>query len=369
MLRYIDASPTSAHAAGEASRRLDKAGFRRLEEADRWEVGPGDQCYVVRDFSAIVAFRVGRGLPEDSGFRIVGAHTDFPGLRLKPNAVYSKAGYVQLGVEIYGGPILATWTDRDLGLAGRVVVKADDGSVQVKIVRIDRPICRIPNLAIHMNREVNEEGLKLNKQEHLPPIVGLGDEKSLLEAPLKKLLAESAGVDIEKIIDWRIDVVDIQPGAIGGINKEFVFSGRIDNLASCHAGIEALIAAPKDSPFTQVVALFDNEEVGSMTPGGAGSRLLDHVLERLCLRENQRREAFFRATAKSIMISCDGAHAVNPNYPEAHEPRHQPILNGGPVLKVNAQERYTTEVEALAHLQSCANRASVKFANLCGADR
>jgi aspartyl aminopeptidase len=361
LIRFIDSSPTASHAASEAARLLDESGFKPLDETEPWDLHPGNQRYLIRDHSAIIAFRVGSEHPQDSGFRIIGAHTDFPGLRLKPNAVYSKAGYVQLGVEVYGGPIVATWTDRDLGLAGRIILKTGDSSIQVKLVRINRPMCRIPNLAIHMNRDVNENGLKLNVQDNLPPIIGMGDDKFLEELPLKKLLAESAGVDVEKIVDYRIEIVDIQPGAIGGIDNAFVFSGRIDNLASCHASIEALRSAPKDAPFTQVVALFDNEEVGSQTPGGAGSRLLDHVLERLCIGENQPREAFFRATAKSFMISCDGAHAVNPNYPEAHDPKHQPMLNGGPVLKVNAQERYTSEIEALAHLQNCAERAGIKL--------
>jgi len=363
MLRFIDSSPTSAHAALESARILKQAGFSPLNEKDTWNISPavGDRHYVIRNQSAVLAFRVGRRPPETAGFRIIGAHTDFPGLRLKPNGVYSKNGYIQLGVEVYGGPILATWTDRDLGLAGRAAVRNDDGSIAIHLFNLNRPLCRIPNVAIHMNRDVNDEGLKLNKQDNLPPVIALGDDSSLESAPLTKLVAEEIGIAPEKILDIRLEVVDIQPGSIGGLNGEFVFSGRIDNLASCHAAVTALISAPNDTPFTQVVALFDNEEVGSQTVSGAASRFLDNVLERLCMTSPSPREAFFRSTDLSIMVSADGAHAVNPNYPEAHDPRHLPILNGGPVLKVNAQERYTTEIEALAHLRSCAERSNIKL--------
>jgi aspartyl aminopeptidase len=361
MLRFIDSSPTSAHAALESVRVLKQAGFSPLNEKDTWSISPGSRHCIVRNQSAILAFRVGTKSPEESGFRIIGAHTDFPGLRLKPNGIYSKNGYVQLGVEIYGGPILATWTDRDLGLAGRAAVKNDDGSIAIRLFNLNRPLCRIPNVAIHMNRDVNDEGLKLNKQDNLPPVIALGDDTSLESAPLTKLVADEIGIAPEKILDIRFEVVDIQPGSVGGLNGEFVFSGRIDNLASCHAALKALMDAPDGTPFTQVVALFDNEEVGSQTAGGAGSRFLDNVLERLCMTGPSPREAFFRSTELSMMISADGAHAVNPNYPEAHDPHHQPILNGGPVLKVNAQERYTTEIEASAHLKSCADRAGIKL--------
>jgi aspartyl aminopeptidase len=361
LIDFISASPTAAHAVSESARRLDSAGFKRVEEKDAWKNKPGDKFYVVRDRSAIVACRIGSKPPEKAGFRLVGAHTDTPGLRLKPNAVYSQGGYIQLGVEIYGGPILASWLDRDLGLAGRVVIREKDGSLKTQLVYIDKPVCRIPNLAIHMARDVNNEGLKIDKQTQLPPLLGLGDEAALEEQPLRKLLADSAGVKPEKIESYRLDVVDIQPGTLGGMSDEFIFTPRYDNLASCHAGIEGIIAAPAKTPFTQVVALFDNEEVGSTSAAGAGSRFLDNVLERLCLKSDNPREAFFRAMNASVMISVDGAHAVHPNYPEAHDPHHMPMLNGGPVVKVNANERYTTDIEALEHLNSCAARAKVKL--------
>ncbi len=360
MIAFIEDSPTAAHAAAEVARRLDEAGFRRIEEKDDWEVESGDQFYVMRDDSSVIAVRVGHALPAEVGFRIIGAHTDFPGLRIKPNGVYSKNDYLQLGVEIYGGPILHTWTDRDLGLAGRLVVEKEDGSHETMLFRLHRPVCRIPNLAPHIKPD-KDDGLKINKQDHMPPVFAIGDEKALDEKPLLKLLAEASGARPDRMKAYEVEVYDLQPGAIGGMNDEFIFTRSFDNLASCHAAVEALLAAPKDAPFTQVVALFDNEEVGSRTMQGAGSGFLDSVLERLSVLEGSRREPFFRAMAQSMMISADGAHAVNPNYPEAHEPRHQPILNGGPVVKVNANERYTTQIDAYEHLRKCAEK--------CGPDK
>ncbi len=358
-LSFVSASPTAAHAAGEAARRLEKAGFKQIRESESWKLKPGSRFYIIRDHSAIIACRVGTVLPEKSGFRIIGSHTDFPGFRVKPNGLYSQSDYLQLGVEIYGGPILATWTDRDLGLAGKVIIKDKSGKPSVKLFFIDRPICRIPNLAIHMANQVNKDGLKLDKQTHLPPVIGIGDEKALEDFPLKKEIAKAAGVAAGKIENYRIEVVDIQPGTLGGFDDEFIFTSRYDNLSSCHAGIEAIINAPAKTPFTQIVAMFDNEEVGSNTPPGAGGRFLDNVLERLCLASKNPREAYFRALNCSMMISADGAHAVNPNYADAHDPHHKPILNGGPVLKVNAMERYATDIETTEHLSDCAKKAKV----------
>ena len=357
MIEFIDSSPTASHAVAESARRLEKAGFKPLDEVDSWKIKPGGEYYIVRKHSAIIAFRIGKKAPEKAGFRIIGAHTDTPGLRLKPKALYSKAGYIEAGVEVYGGPILETWADRDLGLAGRVVIKEKNGERTVALVFIDRPVCRIPTLAIHMQKE--KEGLKLDKQENLPPVLAIGTEKELDNDLITKTLAENLGISPEKIIDYKLEVVDTQKGVIGGINNEFVFTGRIDNLSSCHAAIEALINSPSDCAFTQAIAFFDNEEVGSTSAQGAGSRFLDNALERICLSKSQSRETFFRALAQSIFISTDGAHAVNPNYSDAHDSHHHPMLNGGPVLKTNASERYTGDIDAIGHIKDCAGRAKV----------
>ena len=357
MIKYIEASPTSSHAVAETVRRLDAVGFKHLDEKDKWDVKPCDWVYFTRNGSSIIAARIGTASYADSGFRIVGAHTDFPGLRLKPSGIYSKNGYVQLGVEVYGGPIIHSWLDRDLGIAGQILVDDDKGSRMV-LFDVRRPVCRIPNLAPHIRVNKTEE-IKFNKQDHIPPVIGLGDEKSLEEEPVKKLVVEAAGVDAGNVTSFTMEVYDVQPGSLGGMNEEFVFVRSIDNLSSCHAAIKAILKAPDDVPFTQVVALFDNEEVGSQTMQGARSGFLDTVLERLCMVGENSREDYFRAVANSMLISVDGAHAVNPNYPEAHEPRHQVALNKGPVIKVNANQQYTTQVEAKDHLVKCAQRAGV----------
>ncbi|MCX6646191.1 MAG: M18 family aminopeptidase [bacterium] len=357
MIKFIEASPTASHSVAESIRRLEAVGFRHLDEKDKWDVKPCDWVYFTRNGSSLIAVRVGTASYASAGFRIVGAHTDFPGLRLKPNGVYSKNGYLQLGVEIYGGPIIHSWLDRDLGIAGRLVVE-DGGESDVVLFDVKRPVCRIPDLAPHIRVNKTEE-IKFNKQDHMPPVIGLGDEKSLEEEPVKKLTAKTAGVDPAKVSSYSIEIYDVQPGTLGGMNEEFVFSRSLDNLSSCHAAIKALLKAPDNVPFSQVVALFDNEEVGSQTMQGARSGFLDTVLERLCMGTENSREDYFRALANSIFISCDGAHALNPNYPEAHEPRHYLYLNGGPVMKVNAMQNYATQIEAKEHLEKCAKRAEV----------
>jgi len=358
LINYIEASPTATHATIETIRRLELKGYKRLDEKDKWDISQGDKFFVTRNDSSVIAVHVGTEPFEDAGFRIVGAHTDFPGLRLKPNGVYSKQGYIQLGVEIYGGPILHTWLDRDLGIAGKLVFTCDDGTKQEKTFAVKKPVCRIPNLAPHIRIEKKEE-IKFNKQDHMPPVIGMGNEESLTEKPLLKLIARSAGVDVEKISSYTLEVFDLQTGVIGGMNGEFIFVRAIDNLAACHAGLEAFLDCDQPAPFTSILALFDNEEVGSQTMQGAGSRFLDTIIERLTASGENSRENYFRSIANSLIISNDGAHAVNPNYPEAHEPRHHPVLNGGPVIKINANQRYTSHSEALEHLRERATRAGV----------
>jgi len=360
LINYIDASPTAAHATLETIRRLVDRGYKCLDEKNKWNISPGDKFHVTRNGSSIIAVNVGTAPFDEAGFRIIGAHTDFPGLRLKPNGVYAKQGYIQLGVEIYGGPILHTWLDRDLGIAGTLVVENENGAHETVPYAIKKPVCRIPNLAPHIKVDKNAE-FKINTQDHMPPVIGLGEDKALEDKPVLKLIAGAADVDPNRVSSYTLEVFDLQPGAIGGMNEEFVFSRAIDNLAACHAAVEAFLNSSEPAPFTRIIALFDNEEVGSQTMQGAGSRFLDMIIERLNALSENPRESYFRSIANSLFISNDGAHAVNPNYPEAHEPRHHPVLNGGPVLKINANQRYTTNSEALEHLRSCAKRADVKL--------
>ncbi len=357
LMNYIEQSPTAAHATVAAAQRLDAAGFVRVSEGDAWNLSPGDRFYVVRGVTALVAGQVGTAPPAEAGFRLVGAHTDSPGFRVKMNNPLRREGFVQLGVEIYGGPILASWCDRDLGIAGRLRVRRDDDTVESVLVRIDRPLARIPLLAIHLNREVNDKGLKLDAQRHLPPVIGLDGEDA--GDALTRLLADTAGVDADAIEDSWLELFDLQPPALAGLNEEFLLTPKIDNLAGCHACFEALLAADKPAEFGKVVALFDSEEVGSATPEGAGSTFMGTVLERLCLGGDRPREDYLRALSRTILASVDGAHAVHPSYADKHEPEHKPMLNGGPVVKINAKERYATTLDTRGHLARCADRAGV----------
>ncbi len=359
LLQFIDASPTAAHAVAEACRRLEQAGFRRLNEADAWKLSRGDRFFVVRHHHSVIAAIVGREPASAAGFRIAGAHTDAPGLRVKPNAPYAANGYVQLGVEVYGGPLLASWTDRDLTLAGKLHVSAAGDPAHVVLVRSERPLCRIPQLAIHFNREVNDKGLILNKQQHLPPICGLGAQESLDAGRVLALLAAQAGVAAGDIVAADLEVVDTQPAAFGGLDEEFIFAPRIDNLSGSHAVLSALLRVADAPAATCIAALFDSEEIGSQTLAGAGSHFLDALLERIALHGGGSREDWHRALASSLFVSVDCAHAVHPNFPDFHDPQHRPQLNGGPVIKTNAQQRYATDPLTAHWFAQCAARAGV----------
>jgi len=337
LLAFLRASPTPFHAVDQARRRLDAAGFRSLAETEPWDRLPAGAYHVTTTGTNLFAFVVPDG--ERAQFRIIGAHTDSPNLRLKPNAEHTTEGYAQLGVEVYGGALLNSWLDRDLGLAGRLLVRDEHGGIASRLVCIDRPLLRVPQLAIHLDREVNEKGLILNRQDHLAPVLGLATSGGSLAA----LLAESAGVDAQAIIGSELMLFDLAAPTIGGQSGEFVFSARLDNLAMCHAAVTALTAIPR-SNVIPVIALFDHEEVGSDSAAGAGSAVLPRVLERLV----PTREAFHQACARSTCVSADMAHAIHPNYASRHEPRHKPQLNGGPVIKTNNGQRYATTATTAA---------------------
>lgn len=355
MLDLIDASPTPFHAVAEVARRLDQAGFSRLEEADAWKVTKGDRHYVVRSGSSLMAFVVGQDPPAEAGFRLVGAHTDSPGLRLKPRPAYVKEGYRQLGLEVYGGALLYTWLDRDLGLAGRVWLEGEAGP---RLLRVDRPLCRVPSLAIHLNREVNESGLVLNKQEHLPAVMGLEGETAD-PAWFPAFLGRELGVEPGAILDFDLMLFDLAPGCVSGMDGEFVTGSRIDNLACCHAGLEALLSVTGAPVPTAGLVLYDHEEVGSTSAEGAGSTLLSSVLERLSWGRQKGVEDHHRALARSLFVSADMAHAVHPNYADKHEPRHQPRLGGGPVVKVNHNLRYATSGATASAFERAARAVGV----------
>lgn len=356
LLAYLGASPTPFHAVLSATERLAAAGFQPIAETDAWDdLAPG-RYTLVHGGSTLLAFVVPEGR-RISGFRIVGAHTDSPNLRLKPSPEYTKEGYAQLGVEVYGGVLLNSWLDRDLSLAGRVFLREGD-RLETRLVRFTRPMLRVAQLAIHLDREVND-GLKLNRQEHLAPIFGLARDGA---QDLLALLAAELDVPRASIAGSDLMLYDVVPPTLGGREDELVFSGRLDNLAMCHAGVAALLeVAPRagSGDLVPVVALFDHEEVGSESAYGAQSAFLPRALERIVLGRGGSREDYHRALAGSLCVSADMAHAVHPNYEGRHEARHKPVLNGGPVIKVNAQQRYATSASTAALFRHLCAQAEV----------
>jgi aspartyl aminopeptidase len=357
LLDFIDASPSPWHAVQTCETRLQAAGFSRLEETDRWLLTPGGRHYVVRGGSSIIAFIVGSRPAADAGLRLIGAHTDSPGLRLKPKPAEDVAGMVRLGVEVYGGPILATFADRDLSLAGRVNVRVP-GGFETRLVRFAEPLLRLPNLAIHMNREVNENGLKFNKQTELPLLLGVSEDGSKAEARFRQPIAALLGVEPDTLLTWELNAYDTQKGAFWGVDQEFIANSQLDNLASCHAALSALLAAGEPSA-TCLCAFFDHEEVGSESATGAGGSFVQDVVARLAAGAGLDGEDQRRMLARSFFISADMAHGWHPNFPAAYEPCHHALVNAGPVIKSNANQRYSTSAETAARFMALCDKAGV----------
>jgi len=352
LLAYIHASPTPWHAVAETVRRLEAAGYRALDERERWSVAPGDKVYVVRGGASILALELGERAPSETGFRLIGAHTDSPNLRVKPRPDASAHGSHQIAVEPYGGVLLHTWLDRDLALAGRLMVRAPEG-VRAVLVRLDRAIARVPSLAIHLDRGVNDEGLKLNAQSHMAPMWALASGG---DARLYDVLAEAAGVSPRDVLGHDLCFYDVVPPARGGLRGELLFAPRLDNQASCHAALSALLEAGS-ARATRGIALYDHEECGSTSAQGASSPFLGAVLERIA--RGAESDAFDRAMARSFLVSADMAHAVHPSHADKHEPGHRPLLGGGPVIKSNSNQRYATDAESYARFASWCARADV----------
>ncbi len=359
LLQFIEASPTPYHAVREVVARLVQQGFVAFDEAQPWQVAPGARGYVVRGGS-VIAFALGTRTPAETGFVLVGAHTDSPGLRVKPYPDLERSGARQVSVEVYGSPILATWTDRDLGLAGRLLLA--DGSNA--LVRVAQPEWHIPNLAIHLNREVNKTGLLLDAQQHLAPVWGLrhDDARPLIERMLAAIdggNAKAPSPPASDVIGFDLAFYDLTPPTLGGEQREFLFAARLDNLASCHAALAALFASG-DSERSRVVVLYDHEEVGSRSFAGAQSRFLDAVLERLTMGfPGSDHETLPRALARSLLVSADMAHAVHPNHADKHDAQHRPQLALGPVVKVNANQSYATDGASAAAFVAACRRANI----------
>jgi aspartyl aminopeptidase len=357
MLAFIDASPSPFHACAEAGARLEEAGFQRLAEAAAWPPGPGK--HYIRRGGSLVAWATHAAQPAGTPFRIVGAHTDSPNLRVKPHADAGKAGYRQLAVEVYGGALLNSWLDRDLGLSGRVVVRDGDGTSE-RLLLVDRPLFRIPQLAIHLDREITTSGLLLNAQQHLSPVWGLGEVSA---GTFAAFLADQLQVPAGDLLGWDLMLHDLTPSTVAGLQDELVSAPRLDNLCSSWAGLEALLAvsaeaAPPPSPIPLLV-LFDHEEIGSTSDRGAASTLLPAVTERIVLAHGGGRDEHLRALAGSVCCSADMAHATHPNYADRHEPGHLIALNAGPVLKVNSNVRYASDATSAAALVLACEQAGV----------
>jgi len=353
LLRFIDASPTPYHAAREAAARLAKSGFRELLAEDVWELSPGDARYVLHGGS-LVAFVVGAAPPAAAGFRWVGAHTDSPNLRVKPRPDVTAQGCRQIAVEPYGGLLLHTWLDRDLSLAGRVSIAGAQGPRSL-LVAFERPLLRIPSLAIHLQRDSERKSLELNAQQHLVPVVGLADGPQLASLVAAELRDKGiAQVDPRDVLAFDLMAHDADPARRVGSEGELISAPRLDNLASCHAAVSALVrasSAANAASRTLGIVLYDHEEVGSRSAQGAAGPLLGEALARIVdAIEGGGPQGLARAVARSRLVSADVAHAVHPNYADRHEPGHRPLLGKGPVLKVNAAQSYATDGEVAAEI-------------------
>lgn len=364
LLSFLDASPVNFLAVKNIADMLEAGGFRRLNPAlPIGTVNAGDRFFVTKNDSSIFAFRIGAKTLADAGFHMICAHADSPTFRIKPNAeILVEGGLVKLNTEVYGGPIMSTWFDRPLTLAGRVIVRSQDVmQPQTMLLHIKRPLLQISNLAIHFNRQVND-GVKLSKQKDVLPL--LGQINSQLEAGnlLMNVIVEELNkqrpIQQEDILDFDLYLADTTPACTFGAHNEFISAGRLDDLSMCFAGLEAMLAA-HDTDTTQVLAIFDNEETGSQTKQGAGSPFLSYMLKRIALAQSHTEEAYYQAVERAFMISADNAHAWHPNYAEKYDPTNHPMLGGGPVIKFNAAQKYASDAASAAVFAGLCSKAGV----------
>ena len=343
LIDFLYDSPSACHGVKATQKILDENGFIEIKETDKWNLQAKGKYYVIKNDSALIAFEVGTGDIEETGLRLIGAHTDVPGFRIKPNPeMISEGKYVKLNTEVYGGPILHTWFDRPLSIAGKVSLKGKSPlKPETRLVNINKPLLIIPSLAIHMNREVNE-GFKINRQVDTLPLLGLINDKLEKEDYLMNIIAKELQVNKEDILNFELGLYEYEKGMLIGMNEELISSGRFDDLWMVYAGIKALVDSRKNEA-TKVMICIDNEEIGSLTAEGANSTLLNNILERIALGLGKDREGYYRALANSIMISADLAHAVHPNLGDKHDPTNRPVLEGGPVLKIAASGSYSTD--------------------------
>lgn len=354
LAEFIQASPTPFHAARTLAERLEAAGYQQLDERDEWSLNEGGRYFVLRNQSSLIAFSLGQPGALDNGIRLIGAHTDSPCLRVKPQPELNRHGLWQLGVEVYGGALLAPWFDRDLSLAGRITARDSQGQWHNLLIDFQRPIAIVPSLAIHLNREVNS-GFAVNPQTDLPPVLAHSiepnrDLRALLASELQSLHPELGPL---QVLDYELSFYDTQPPAVIGLNGDFLAAARLDNLLSCHAGLEALLDS--DGQQACLLVCTDHEEVGSSSSCGADGPFLEDVLRRLLPDDQQR----IRAIQRSVLVSADNAHAIHPNYADRHDSNHGPQLNAGPVIKINNNQRYATTSETAALFRHLCQQAEV----------
>ena len=364
LLSFLDASPVNFLAVKNITEELKQNGFRRVDATEALgEVKAGDKLFVTKNDSSVYAFQIGKKPLAESGFHMICAHCDSPTFRIKPNAeIDCEGGIVKLNTEVYGGPIMSTWFDRPLTLAGRVIVKgADVMRPKTLLLHIKRPLLQISNLAIHFNRQVND-GVKLSKQKDVLPILGIISSELERGNMLMNIIVEELNkqqeVAREDILDFDLYLADATPACTFGVHDEFISSGRLDDLSMCYAGLEALIAS-ETTDTTQVLAIFDNEETGSQTKQGAGSPFLSYMLKRIALAQSGTAEAYYQAVERAFMISADNAHAWHPNYPEKYDPTNHPVLGGGPVIKFNAAQKYASDAMSASVFAGLCHKAGV----------
>ena len=351
LITFLDASPVSFLAVQTLSERLCSAGFERADAAEPiGSVQPGRTFFLTKNDSSLYAFRIGRKPLSEAGFRLICAHCDSPTFRIKPNAeMTGEGGITRLNTEVYGGPIMSTWFDRPLSLAGRVILRGEDVfHPQTRLLHIRRPLLQISNLAIHFNRQVND-GVKLSRQKDMLPLLGIAQDELERGQMLLRVITEQLGVEASDILDFDLYLYDCTPACTFGVHDEFISSGRLDDLSMVHAGLQALLQQEESVPeVTQVLAIFDNEETGSQTKQGAASPFLRTVLQRIASAQGSDEEGFDQSVERAFMVSADNAHAWHPNYSEKYDPTNHPQLGGGPVIKFNAAQKYASDAASAA---------------------
>ena len=359
LIGFLNASPVNFLAVRNVCNELLDNGFVQLKAEDAIRNLP-EKFFITKNDSAVFAFHLGRRTMADAGFHIIAAHSDSPTFRIKPNAeMTGEGGMVRLNTEAYGGSILNTWFDRPLSLAGRVILRSDDALMpETRLLHIKRPLLVIPNLAIHFNRQVND-GVKLNKQKDMLPILGYVNDKLEGDGLLIRIIADELKIEKERIIDFDLYLYDTTPACLVGLNNEFVSSGRLDDLSMVHAGLEAMTAGDGQADVTRVLAVFDNEETGSGTKQGAGSNFLMSLIQRIVMAQGGCLDDYFRSVEKAFMVSADNAHGFHPNYAEKYDPTNHSLLGGGPVIKINAAQKYATDAMSAAAFQQICERACV----------